>query len=98
MKEEDLNKRMKYGTTTITLSIPVESRAFFDELAEDGYNRSYLMLKMTRILEILYRKHLTFPGGLPKAVDRLLEIVKGDLGEPTETGKQESPNKHDFQG
>jgi len=77
--ESDMNKRMKYGTTTITLSIPVESRSFFDELAEDGYNRSYLMLKMTRILEILYRKHTTFPGGLPKAVDRLLEMAEEDL-------------------
>jgi len=76
---DELNKRMKYGTTTITLSIPVESRSFFDELAVDGYNRSYLMLKMTRILEILYRKHQTFPGGLPKAVDRLIEIAAGDL-------------------
>jgi hypothetical protein len=79
MMEDELNKRMKYGTTTITLSIPVESRSFFDDLAEDGYNRSYLMLKMTRILEILYRKHLTFPGGLPKAIDRLLEMAEHEL-------------------
>jgi len=76
---DELNKRMKYGTTTITLSIPVESRGFFDELAVDGYNRSYLMLKMTRILEILYRNHQTFPGGLPKAVDRLMEMAQGEL-------------------
>ena len=81
-----MNKRMKYGTTTITLSIPVESRSFFDELAEDGYNRSYLMLKMTRILEILFREHQTFPGGLPKAVDRLMEIAKADL-KPAKKGQ-----------
>ena len=74
-----MNKRAKYGTTTITLSIPIESRSFFDELADDGYNRSYLMLKMTRILEILYREHQTFPGGLPKAVDRLTELAKKEL-------------------
>ena len=74
-----MSKRMKYGTTTITLSIPVESRSFFDELAENGYNRSFLMLKMTRILEIIYRKHQTFPGGLPKAVDRLMEMAEQDL-------------------
>ncbi len=63
------------GTTTITLSIPKQFRSFFDELTEDGYNRSQLMLKMAKILELLYRQHGAFPGGLPKAIDRLHQIA-----------------------
>jgi len=66
------------GTTTITLSIPKQFRSFFDELTEDGYNRSQLMLKMAKILELLYRRHGSFPGGLPKAIERLHHIAKGD--------------------
>jgi len=53
--------------------------SLFDDSAVGGYNRSYLMPKMSRILEIRYRDHKTFSGGLPKAVDRLMEMAQGEL-------------------
>jgi len=60
---------IKYlGTTTITLSIPVEHREFFTELADNGYNRSYLMLGMSAVLQNLYKVHNQFPGGLPATI------------------------------
>jgi hypothetical protein len=94
-RENHLKKRPpRYGTTTITLSIPVDSRTFYDELAEDGYNRSHLMLKMTRILEVLYRKHQTFPGGLPKAVDRLMEIAENEFSPRPDRGESD-PSEED---
>jgi len=63
------------GTTTITLSIPKDFRVFFDNLTEDGYNRSQLMLKMAKILESLYKRHHAYPGGLPKAIEYLGKLV-----------------------
>jgi len=64
--------------TTITISIPRDFRRFFDELAEAGYNRSQLMVKMAKILETLHRKQQSFPGGLPKAIERLADIAARD--------------------
>ncbi len=37
-----MSKSIKYGTMTVTLSIPKEWKPFFDELADNGYNRSQL--------------------------------------------------------
>ena len=68
-----MNRKALYGTTTITLSIPAEERSFFDELANDGYNRSFLMLGMTAILRNLYKVHIQFPGGLPATIRFLKE-------------------------
>ncbi len=70
----------KYGTMTLTLSIPREWKPFFDELADNGYNRSQLMLKMVRLLKILYRRQESYPGGLPKMIERLTKIAEhGDF-------------------
>ena len=86
-----MNKRIKHGTTTITLSIPKELKSFFDELAENGYNRSFLMHKMTKILVVLYRNRTTYPGGLHEALERLLQGIRnGNLPSPPE---QESSRK-----
>ena len=75
-----MNRKAPYGTTTITLSIPAEERSFFDELAEDGYNRSFLMLGMTGILRNLYKVHIQFPGGLPATIRFLKEeTAKADF-------------------
>jgi len=66
-----MRERTTHGTTTITLSIPVEGRDFFNKLAEDGYNRSFLMLGMTEVLQNLYRIHDRHPGGLPETIKTL---------------------------
>lgn len=71
-----MSEKARKATTTITLSVPARERKFFDDLAEDGYNRSQLMLKMIRIMESLYVDHGTFPGGLPKAIDHLYKLTK----------------------
>ena len=73
-----MNDKTKNGTTTITLSIPTEKKEFFKELAQKGYNRSFLMLKMTKVLEELYKNRDEFPGGLHGEVDLLLEKVRKD--------------------
>ena len=73
-------KKTKHGTTTITLSIPTEMKSFFDDLTENGYNRSFLMLKMTKILKEFYDRQDNFPGGLHSSIDLLLKKVReGDL-------------------
>jgi len=75
-----MKEKTVYGTTTITLSIPVEHREFFNELANDGYNRSYLMLGMSAILRNLYKVHTQFPGGLPATIRVLKkETAKADF-------------------
>ena len=56
--------KTKAGTTTITLSIPTDMRAFFDDLGDNGYNRSFFMLKMAKILKELYKDRSACPGGL----------------------------------
>ncbi len=71
----------KHGTTTITISIPTEMKAFFDEFSQSGYNRSFIMLKFIKLLKHLYSHQDEFPGGLPAEIDR---IVKRRL----ETDKQ----------
>jgi len=77
-----MSGKTSYGTTTITLSIPVEVREFYNELAGDGYNRSYLMLGMTAILRNLYKIHSSYPGGLPATIRLLkLETAKTDFFE-----------------
>jgi hypothetical protein len=73
-----MSKRTRHGTTTITLSIPTEKKAFFDELAENGYNRSFLMLKLTKMLHLLYDRRKTAPGGLHELADRLLKIMRDE--------------------
>lgn len=67
-----MDKKQSMGTTTLTLSIPKDIRPFFEELADHGYNRSFLMHKMTLVLEVLYSKRDTYPGGLHAAIDHLL--------------------------
>ena len=75
-------------TTTITLSIPYDIKAFFDTLAVDGYNRSNLMLRMTRVLDDMYTKYPNIP--LPRAIDRLAKIVAdGGLNQPPEPQQEE---------
>ncbi len=64
------------GTMTITLSLPKKWQGFFDGLSESGYNRSMLMLKMAKILKVLYVQQDTYPGGLPKMIDCLLEFAE----------------------
>ncbi len=72
-----MSKRNQYNNTTITLSIPHETKAFLDQLADDGYNRSNLMLKMINILHTLY---FTYPGiPLPRGIERLQEMVRDGL-------------------
>ena len=63
-------------TRTITLSLPEEWKRFLDELATHGYNRSSLMLKMIKILKCLYEHQDTYPGGLPKMIERLCRHVE----------------------
>ncbi len=75
-----MNKKLKHGTTTITLCIPTEMKSFFDDLAKNGYNRSFLMLKLTKVLQELYNRREQFPGGIHKAVDQLLyKVRKGEF-------------------
>jgi len=60
-----------FRTTTLTLCIPTDRIEFFNELAQLGYNRSFLMLGMSQVLESLFRVHNQFPGGLPEAIKAL---------------------------
>jgi hypothetical protein len=77
---------MEHGTTTITLSIPTEMKGFFVELAQNGYNRSFLMLKMAKILKELYDRREDVPGGLHGSVDLLLKNVREDNSNPMNEG------------
>ncbi len=78
------------NTTTITMSIPKDFRAFFDELTEAGYNLSQLMVIMARILEKLYRQHSRFPGGLPRAIDALAAYAaSGAFANAADSGANE---------
>ena len=81
-----MNKKMKHGTTTITLSIPTEMKSFFNDLAQNGYNRSFLMLKMAKVLRKLYDSRESAPGGLHGSVDMLLKHVDEDGSEPVANG------------
>lgn len=51
----------KFNITTITLSIPHETKLFLEQLADDGFNRSSLMLKMIKIIEELYYTYPQIP-------------------------------------
>ena len=84
--------KKRIGTTTITLSIPTDLKTFFDELAEQGYNRSYLMLNMTRILQLLFQRRLIYPGGLHGAISCMLAGTRaGDLPAFRELEKKKNP-------
>ena len=72
-----MSKKEKYNNSTITLSIPHETKAFLDQLARDGYNRSNLMLKMINILHTLYFTYPSIP--LPRGIERLQEMVRNGL-------------------
>jgi hypothetical protein len=67
-------KNKQFNNTTITLSIPHETKLFLDRLASDGYNRSNLMLKMVDILHMLYYTYPAIP--LPRGIEKLQELVK----------------------
>ena len=80
--------RKQYSNTTITLSIPHEVKAFLDQLADDGYNRSALMGKMIDIVHTLYYIYPQIP--LPRGIARLQELVRDgsllpELSEPRST-------------
>jgi len=76
-KDYELPVKKQYNNTTITLSIPHETKAFLDDLANDGYNRSSLMLKMIHIVHVLYYTYPSIP--LPRGIERLLELVRDGL-------------------
>ncbi len=69
-----MNKKPKFNNTTITLSIPHETKLFLDKLAVDGYNRSNLMLKLVNILHMLYFTYPQIP--LPRGIEQLHKIVQ----------------------
>ena len=80
--------RKQYNQTTITLSMPHEVKAFLDQLADDGYNRSALMGKMIDIIHTLYYTYPQIP--LPRGIARLQELVRDgtllpELSEPRPT-------------
>ena len=72
-----MNKKPTHNNTTITLSIPHNTKLFLDQLATDGYNRSNLMLKMIQIINVLYFTYPQIP--LPRGLERLLEMVNEGL-------------------
>ena len=72
-----MNKKPKFNNTTITLSIPHETKLFLDKLAVDGYNRSNLMLKLVNILHMLYFTYPQIP--LPRGIERLQELVRNGM-------------------
>jgi len=67
----------KHNNTTITLSIPHDTKAFLEQLYTDGYNRSNLMLKMIDIIEVLYTSYPQVP--LPWGLTRLRVLVDEGL-------------------
>lgn len=67
----------KFNNTTITLSIPHETKLFLDQLAEDGYNRSSLMLKMINIISELYYTYPQIP--LPRGIEKLHQLVESGV-------------------
>ncbi|MDJ0838939.1 MAG: hypothetical protein QNK37_20635 [Acidobacteriota bacterium] len=68
-----MTTKTKNNNTTITLSIPHNTKLFLDQLAMDGYNRSNLMLKMIHILHMLYFTYPQIP--LPRGIERLQDMV-----------------------
>ncbi len=68
--------KKKHGnkTTTITLSMPHETKEFLDQLAVAGYNRSNLVLKLVGVIEELYKNYPTIP--LPLGVEHVVTMVK----------------------
>ena len=66
----------KKRTRTITLSVSVDDKAFFEELSEAGLNRSHLYKGLTEILRILWEQSDTYPGGIRCAVRDLARDVR----------------------
>jgi len=75
--EKDQLEKKTFNNTTITLSIPHEVKTFLDRLADDGYNRSSLILKMINIVHVLYYTYPQIP--LPRGIERLHELVRNGL-------------------
>ena len=69
-----MNKKEKYNNTTITLSIPKDTKSFLEKLAVDGYNRSNLMLKMIGMMDILYTRYPQIP--LPRGLETMKNMVE----------------------
>ena len=77
------------NTTPLTFSVPLEIREFFVGLTAAGFNRMVLMVKMIKILRILYQDQKTYPGGLHKAADHLMSWVRlGNLERALELEKE----------
>ncbi len=72
-----MSRAKSHNNTTITLSIPWESKKFLDQLAEDGYNRSQLILKLIDTIQVVYYQ---FPQvNLPRGINRINTMVKEGL-------------------
>lgn len=69
--------KQRFNNTTITLSIPHETKLFLDQLADDGYNRSSLMLKMINIISELYYTNPQIP--LPRGIEKLHQLVNNGV-------------------
>ena len=80
---------------TFTISLPNEWRPFFDQLAEDGYNRSGLMLKMVRMLRKLDAFQRDYPGGLPQLIEALTKVV--DSGDFLRILQNQSPQDQELE-
>ena len=76
-----------HNNTTITLSIPHDTKTFLDDLARRGYNRSNLMLNNIRTMQVLDE---TYPGiPLPDGLSYLHDIVSsGELAERYKDGRR----------
>ena len=83
-------KKTTHNNTTITLSMPPEVKVFLDQLAQDGYNRSNLMLKMIKTIQDLYDSYPQVP--LPRGIEQLQGYVsKGELARDYENGRATGP-------
>ena len=67
---------VKKERTTITFNLSQSNREFYSELSQAGFNRSFLMEKMTRILQELYQQSAEYPGGFHKLLDHLGDWVE----------------------
>jgi hypothetical protein len=74
MEEAMDEETPRFNTTTITLSIPFPVKVFLDQLADDGFNRSALMLKLIDILHTLYYTYPQIPTS--RGLTRLKEMVQ----------------------
>ena len=70
------SKEHKTNISNVSISLPSDRKAFLRTLAQNGYNRSFTMTKMTTILMEVFKRRNEHPGGLYGALNLLTHNMK----------------------